>query len=302
MVLNTEERASGLAAGLSFSPEQQQQFLAMLWALLKQQAEKYCGMDSTSLPVETAQELLASLTYTLSEAARADGLSAAALLQSDLAAVLARGQQLLAARRETARRAWNALCLAAPRIRNAYYVDTLKNLGLFFDRYDLYYAAHQIPCSIDYPLLAPVPEQFKGVSYIEAYLRQVGAENRLVNCFAPGAVRSLLQAVDPAYPENYRNLCEPVLTHALGCTLLGAEPRALALSQADVRRLAQLFRGKPQAELAAMLRTAASSLLQSLGFDAGGAACFAQAVTSLAVRAELAAQAGHLTNIFVPTR
>lgn len=187
----------------------------MLWELLKQQAAKYCGMDSTSLPAETAQELLASLTYTLSAAANADGLTAENLLRSDLSAVLERGQALLAARRNSVYAAWNHVW-TAPDLHNVYYVDTLKNIGAFFDRYDLYYAAHQIPCSIDYPLLVPVSEQLQGISYIEAYLRQIQAENRFVCCFSPEAVRTLLRAADPDYQQNYLNLCEPVLIHALG--------------------------------------------------------------------------------------
>ena len=158
-------------APTAFSPSEaeREKILSALLPLLEQEARTFAGPDSSSLPESQARELLLSLLYTLETAARADGIHPALLLrQCSPAEVLLRGRRLLEARRQRAEHAWQELCRCAPAVPNAYYRDTLRSLGDFFRRYDIRYAAHQIPCSIDYPLLRPVPESLSGISYVEA--------------------------------------------------------------------------------------------------------------------------------------
>ena len=92
----------------------------------------------------------------------------------------------------------------------------MQNLGLFFKRYDIYYEAHQIPCSIDYLLLNPVEEGIKGISYIEEYIRRIRIENSFISLFDFDIVIGLLQRGVPDYKENYLNLSEPVFINSLG--------------------------------------------------------------------------------------
>ena len=73
-----------MICNLQFSEEDAKNFSVKLWDLLKLQAWKYNGIDSTSMPVEKAQELLSSLIYTISVVVKEDGLVAENLLQSDL--------------------------------------------------------------------------------------------------------------------------------------------------------------------------------------------------------------------------
>ncbi len=48
-----------------FSGDDLQILLPRLWELLRKQTERYTSKDSTSVTIETAQELLASLWYTI---------------------------------------------------------------------------------------------------------------------------------------------------------------------------------------------------------------------------------------------
>ena len=92
-----------------------------VWELLKWQAGKYNGIDSTSMPIEKAQDLLASLIYTLSLVAKEDRLSSDVLLQRDFHQVVKRGQDILDSKRKAVYQDWKQLCLDAPNICNVYY-------------------------------------------------------------------------------------------------------------------------------------------------------------------------------------
>lgn len=150
-----------------FTGEETQRFLEKLWQLLAKQTERYTMGDSTSVPTETAQELLASICYTLQFEMAQSGFTPRDLLNSDLYAVLKDGQAHLSAKVAETRRLWEYAC-----IQGQADSDTLKWIGCFFRKYDLYFFAHQTPWDMGYPLQPGASEQLKGISYVEACLRE----------------------------------------------------------------------------------------------------------------------------------
>lgn len=248
------------------------------------------------MPIEKVQALLESLLYTLSFAAKQEGLTTQALLEQDFASLIDRGRQYLSQRKKELQKEWQSLCLSAPRINNVFYVDTLQGVGSFFKKYDMLYAAQQIPCCIDYPLLAPVSEQLKGISYIDEYLKRLGTENEFINCFDSGAVSVLLHRSECR--ESYFNICEPILANALGKCLLNKSLPPLTVGEDEIELLNELFEGRSRQELALMLWEALVKLSGQVGFDSAKAGYFSEAINSLAVRLEIAVQAGNTANIF----
>ena len=148
--------------------EETKRFLEKLWQLLAKQTERYTMGDSTSIPTETAQELLASICYTLQFEMAQSGLTPRELLKSDLYALLKDGQAHLIAKVAETKRLWEYAC-----IQGQADSDTLKWIGCFFRRYDLYFFAHQTPWDMGYPLQLGAAERLKGISYVEAYLREM---------------------------------------------------------------------------------------------------------------------------------
>lgn len=292
------EKENELANTLQFSEEEQQQFFRNLWELLKGQSEKYNGIDSCSMPLEKAQGLAASLVYTLSLAAQEDGLSTEALLQRDFYELMKRGQEILENKRKEVFEQWNELCLEAPEIPNVYYVSTMKELGMFFKRYEIYYDAHQIPCSIDYPLLNPIPDEIKGISFIEEYIRRIKIENQLINSFHFETVIAHLQKVIPDIREDYINLCEPVLTSAIGRTILGRGLSSLEISKEDITQLDEQFKEKTAEELFIIITKSVQALCKEIGFDERQISYFDKLIRSLATRIEIAVKTGGLANVF----
>lgn len=284
---------------LQFSEEQEQQFMRKLWELLKWQAEKYKGVDSTSMPVEKAQELLESLQYTIAVVRIEEGLSAEVLLKEELKEIIKRGQTILTKKRKLWYIEWNQLCARAPGINNVFYVDTMKNLGMFFRKYDVYYSAHQIPCSIDYPLMNPISEDIKGISYIEEYIRRVRIENQFINCFDYESVVQMLKNVKANYREDYYNLCEPVLVSAVGRMILGLDIFSLKITDRDIELLNEFFDYKTKSEIMDDVREAISDICSVLDCGELAGEYFVREAESLAVRIDIAMKKNGVEGVFL---
>lgn len=209
------------------------ELMPRLYELLAEQAKKYTMGESTSITVETAKELMNSLWYTL---------SFADVTARDLWEEVEKGRAVIRGKLETARSLWERACLTAPEAENVFYRETLKSIGGFFDRYDVLFFAHMIPCSIDYQLLIPVPESLQGVSYVEEYLRRILTENHIMSVFEP---RPVLEKSCPLYRELCINLCEPVLAAALGTEniILSAERLCSGLGIAYREYITEFARG-----------------------------------------------------------
>ena len=289
------------AAGLesAFSPAEQQRLLQRLYALAAVQAQKYLAGSGTSLPQETAAELLHSLVYTLRLALAADGRPDRALLTEDLDALLRQGQSLLAQRRAAALCLWGQACESAPPYQSGCLRDSLAGAGAFFRRWDLWYFAHQVPCRLDYPLCAPVPETLEGIGYMEAWLRRLLAENRLLRCLPASAVTGLLArcGLDDA-ADFPLNLCEQPAVNAIGLALLGRPCAGLTLSEADCAMLCRRFAGASPALLLPPLRAAARAAAVQLCAPPDAAACLCAAADTLAPRFCAALAAGDVRGVF----
>lgn len=282
-----------------FTEAEQAQVLGRLWELLKKQAGKFNGIDSTSMSVERAQNILESMLYTL-EVAIGGGIERAALLQTDLTPLLEQGRQILMRRKKEARVEWNLICRELPRVKNVYFLSTMKNLGFFFEQYDIYYGAHEIPCNIDYWPLCPVSEPLKGVSYIEQYLHQIQMENDFLNAFDNRVVNCLHRHYVPDAAEALFNLCDPVLTNAIGLAMLAQEIMGLNISPAEQELLYQLLCDRPIDELHVLVEEAALSVCQRCGLTSSEEQdYFARAAAGLPARIFEAVKHQDLSHLFL---
>ena len=287
----------------AFSVEVTQTFDARLVALLAWQTRKYTKGESTSVTVETAHELLASLRYTLAVVAEEAHIPQERLMTEELPPLIRQGQKLLQGRLERAKRLWAAVCRTAPGLRNVYYADTLRGIGDHFRRYDLYFFAHMKPPCIDYPLLIAADEALQGLDFTEEYLKRVLTENLILSRFDANAVRELLRTVHGNIEEAYLNLCEQPLTNALGLALLGKDARSLHIGNAEQEELLYLLESKTLEQRRQLLRGAALKLCGELetgdAWSRGYVTAFAE---SLLPRLDAALWAGDVSNIFIAAK
>lgn len=148
---------------------EQQLLQNVLLELLAAQIVRFTAGERSSVPAEKAQELMASLCMTLDIQNPA---RARQLLHGDAGAALAAGQKHLQYRWALCRQLWQRAADTAPVWQNLALRETLESIGQSVTAkaaYHVQFFAHELPCSIDYPLCDPVPETLQGAEYLAEY-------------------------------------------------------------------------------------------------------------------------------------
>lgn len=294
-----DEKTNSLMTDFSFSEAEQETILCKMYDLLKKQANKYNGTDSTSMPIEKAQDLLESLLYTI-EVAMENGATKEDLLNGNLSLLIEKGQTILKEKLTTIKVEWKLMCQDLPQIQNVYYLSTIKNLGLFFQKYDIYYEAHHIPCSIDYWPLCPISEKRRGISYIEEYLHRLQLENDFLHCFETNDIICLYKKYVQDYTEFLFNLCEPVLTNAIGLAMIGQDFHKLNVSSAHRIALYHMLTDKTANEMQLIIEQSVLLICQNIGLtDKSEKDYFINAVSGLSFRIYEALKHQDLSHIFL---
>lgn len=129
--------------------------------------------DSTSIPVEIAQELLASICFTLQFEMEISGFSIRDLLGMDLYVALKDGQARLEKKTKEVKSLWGRMYALVEPLGNKSAMESLDLIEQFFKRYDYYFFAHQTPWNMGIPLLGPDTREYKGIFYVEMYLNRL---------------------------------------------------------------------------------------------------------------------------------
>lgn len=199
-----------MSQGLSvtLSPMEKERLQSRLLGLLAHQIRLYTHGESGSVRMETAQELLNSICYCLGVSAEEPGRRGRELLQLDIAQEFLVGREAVRQKTAYGRKKWREVCDSLPSILNSYLLDTLKEIGKFWKQYDMLFFAHQIPCSIDYPLSQPIPGALLGIDYVNAYLEQLEQEIRFLASIPADLLKGLLDRSGFDYQGLPLNLCE----------------------------------------------------------------------------------------------
>lgn len=284
----------------TLSDAEEQLIQAKLLALLKRRTGLYTLDASSSVRIETAQELLQSILFLLELCFRERGGSLRLLTQEDPEALLARGLKLCEEMLETGRALYAEACRTAPALESRSYRDTLTGLRSFFKRYDHRFFAHAIPCDIDYQLCLPVDAGAQGVAYINDYLRRLIVENRFLRRFEPDRAARVLARSCPDYRSLLVNLYEPVCTNAVGLALLEEKPFSLSVSPAQCARIAAIFQPLSETPAKKALKEAAGRVCARLDIRGAFAGAYVEkTAAALWPRIEAALPHGNLGNIFL---
>ncbi len=181
--------------------------------LMAHVADLYCAGGSSSVSACEAHELVTSVAYALGIADAAPEEAACVLDVDDPVALWREAVRGLEERTDAALALWREAVTAMPPIRNVALRDTLASLGEMKRRYDACFAAHEVPCDIDYQLSTPVDPRLLGLDYVEAWLTQLLAETRWIARFDADSCISVLERVCPDYRGLHVNLYDLLLPH-----------------------------------------------------------------------------------------
>lgn len=173
----------------------------------------YCADGTSSLSTGDMHELTASVCYTLGIAGASPQQVARILASENPIALWRANVAELNRRTDAALGLWREIVTSMPPIRNVSLRDTLASLGDIKRKYDVYFAAHEVPCDIDYQLSTPVDSRLMGIDYIEAWLGQLLIETRWIAQFDVASCIDILERACPDYRGLHVNLYELLLPH-----------------------------------------------------------------------------------------
>ncbi len=220
-----------------FTDEEISRIQMGLLEVFTKEANRYTNDESSSIPVETAQSLLQSVTFSIGSYFKtiADvGAQLAILKKEKISSLFLLGQKTVEQRLEAAQKLLLRLTDGLLRVDNIAYQDTIsKGLPKFFHDYNVEFAAHEGAGDIDYPSFVTVTDLL-GVEYMEEYLRRLCLENDFLSRFSASDINHLQRAFDREAKHMLINLFELVLINALGCCLLEKEIRKLDISAQEI--------------------------------------------------------------------
>ena len=146
------------------------------FALLAKKAEKYNSGYSSSLPVEKAQSIMASVMFTVGVHLKTypcpdDAVTA--LKNDPVNELYEQGRERIDKLLTSAKTLHRNLLRNLADIKNVFYSSTIDGgIKGFFKLYDADYSAQEIHITADYPTCLPVPK-LAGIEFITPYLIRI---------------------------------------------------------------------------------------------------------------------------------
>lgn len=271
-----------------------------IWNLLGKHTERYTMGDSTSVPIEIAEELLNSICFSLGLELRELMNAKEVLMEEDISDLLKASWSKITSLMERGKKLLEAVRKSSPNIENISYKDTLNEIDKFFNKYDYRFFAHKIDCSIDYQLSNPVSEKLQGIEYINEYLKALLIENEFCICFDRDNIIYILNSYCSDYKELLINIFEPILTNAIGLDILGRDILTLEISALQREALLGIFRNLSEAEILVKLKSSAKSICDILGIvDNEKIEYIQKTAANIYPRIEVGLSIGNIDNIFL---
>lgn len=274
---------------MPMSPEEQQRLMGQMYLLMAKQVRSYHKHrhmgESSSVPVELAQELMDSMDYTIE---LAGGLTTV----RDVEAALKIGQGLLKAKVEKAKSLLELMAATAPTWQTDCRWEALQYLRRYLGAYDPLHMAHRGPDDLFYPIPIPMPDSFQGVDLALFYLNLLWLENQIMAAFSDEALEALWNKL----PTDILNQCEQVILNALGKVILSTRADSLTFTEAERSCLQEILSGYPIREL---VMDAAKTLCRYLDLTQNASDYLCAAIVQMVPRIEVATQHDHLSAVFL---
>lgn len=240
--------------------------------LLAKRTERYNGGDSSSIRIEKAQDILASIIFTIGLQLKTYPCpdDSVIILQSEgIEALYQKGRQRIDTIMKRVKLLHRSLLPRLVETENVFYRITVeRGIKGFFDLYNPDFGAHETHMLVDYPVYNKT-EKLVGIEFIGQYLEQVYYENMFCSYFSEADLHHLHCGYNEQYPGLPFNLYEPVLAAALGCSFAGSHANRLEITPTIQDFLYRQFVGKEKEEIENMLITPFFELSNEFSFPTG---------------------------------
>ena len=235
-----------------------------LWTLLGRVTERYTMGDSSSVPVEIAEELLKSITFLLNKEMKNPKSKINLFECESLEGAWKNSWITIEKDITTGKNLLEEVMKTSTGIENISYEDTVAEIEKGIKVYDYRFFAHEIPCSIDYQLSNAVSEDLQGIDFINEYLTRLLFENKFCNNFEKEKIIEVLKSYCRDYKGLLINIFEPVLTNVIGLELIGADIFKLEMKSYEREILLYTFKKMTIEEIEEEFIKAANSVCNKL--------------------------------------
>lgn len=243
--------------------EELEEIQAQCLMLLATQTQVYTRGRSSSVKTEVAENILASVSYTIGFFLKSQEDADIALnivKKQPLSLIFEHGNEMIKKEFEDAKMVYEAIKDNSICTTNIAYNDTIgSGIAMFFETYDADFAAHETPGSIDY--LVKVPTELCGIEYISHYLMNLHIENSFCKRFSD--IDSLLRGYSDDFEELLINIFDLVLMNTIGCTIVN-KTNTLHLDTLDKQFLQQRFSNLSDAHLYKLIVNTVDELCNNL--------------------------------------
>ncbi len=236
--------------------------------LLAGQTERYNSGDGSSIRIEAAQGLMASIMFTIGvwlKTCSSPGEALQAVQKDGIYALYQKGRERIGLLIGSTKILHCAIMDNLADIETEFYrstiVDAIKG---FFKLYNPEFAAQEIHITADYPVHHRM-EGLLGIEFIRRYLECIYYENLFCSRFSAKDMHNLLCGYDEHYQQLPFNVYEVALSAAIGCVLSGGDARRLVIAPRSMNILNGMFCGKNRVGIERILVTALGRLSVHLG-------------------------------------
>ncbi len=297
---NNKKLLANIKIGKNISEEDRMLIEVKIWSFLGTYINRYTMGDSTSVPIEIAEELLNSICFSLDLELRGLNNAHKILIEKDIEHLLKASWIKIISLMGYGKKLLIEVKNSYPNIENTSYNDTIDEIEKFFNKYDYRFFAHKINCSIDYQLANPISEKLQGIEYINEYLKSLLIENQFCLNFPKDNIIYLLKSYCQDYEGLLINIFEPILTNAIGLKALGENVLILEISGLQRKELLNIFRNLPKTEGLDKLRNSAKGICDVLGIVDNEKIQYIQETSeNLYPRIEMALATGNIDNVFL---
>lgn len=170
-------------------------------------AEKYCGIDSTSVTYERAQQLMEAVQYCIGELykeSRQSGRIFSEKLPPKEAYEL--GRKCVEEKTKEALKLYHSLLTCFDAYENRCLEETvLKGIPEFFRRYDIVFAPQETVIFLDYPVQMDL-SGYTGVDAVYLFLKEVADEQKYLAGFQRESILEALRRYSPEYRDIIENV------------------------------------------------------------------------------------------------
>lgn len=273
--------------------------LEELIPIVAELAQKYTGIDSTSITYEKAQMLMSGVIYCLNEYRdyTDNGLINNTLTLKEKYHI---GAKLVIEKATEVRNIYHEISAYF----DDYHVTCLSNIMQeeipeFLKWYDAKYCPQNTILTLEYPLLMDI-SALSGVNAILIYIRAIKTEQLFLRKFERNYIIDILKGAMPGYKQMLDNVCRIVLVNTIGHTVLNKPLCEIGFSVREYERLEKIFQLDSMNKIAHILHVVLQKMIEQIyGGNQEMLHYFAYAVKDMSVCIDTAVRTKQLHKIFV---